>query len=206
MTYLNDDFLTVEQLKAKIFEAAASDSALTRQKIAEMMWNERLSLDDVDEVIIWMHDIGIRVPPYFDEEYILPDPGIIHVGEYETVQEYLDYICRIPAISAAGERALAELIREGDDKARDELINASLRLTVFISKQYRRRGIEMIDLIQEGNIALIKAADRYQGGLPMRFLDYACWHIHYIIGMEFQRRERPPRVTAQMSEMLEKTG
>ena len=63
----------------------------------------------------------------------------------------------------------------------------------------------MTDLIQLGNIALLKAVDRYQSSLPMRFIDYACWHIHYIICNEIQHMVSRPRITPQMREMLDKT-
>ena len=95
----------------------------------------------------------------------------------ESLQKYLQEISRIPLLSPDEEVALAERIRKGDMEARDRLVCANLRFVVSVAKQYQNQGLSLADLIDEGNIGLIKAATKFNETLGFKFISYAVWWI-----------------------------
>jgi len=97
------------------------------------------------------------------------------------VEKYLNDISRIPLITHDREIELAKLIREGDKSALDELIRSNLRFVVSVSKQYQNRGVDLIDLINEGNLGLIKAAQRFDETRGFKFISYAVWWVRQSI-------------------------
>jgi RNA polymerase primary sigma factor len=90
---------------------------------------------------------------------------------------YLREIQEVPLLTADEEKALARRIREGDLEARERMIRANLRLVVSIAKQYSNRGLSLTDLIEEGNLGLLKAVERFDPGLEYRFSTYGAWWI-----------------------------
>ena len=99
----------------------------------------------------------------------------------ESLQKYLQEISRIPLLSPDEEVALAERIRKGDMEARDRLVCANLRFVVSVAKQYQNQGLSLADLIDEGNIGLIKAATKFNETLGFKFISYAVWWIRQTI-------------------------
>ena len=98
----------------------------------------------------------------------------------ESLDKYLVEISRIPMISAEEEVELAQTIRAGGrkaDKAREKLVSANLRFVVSVAKQYQHQGLPLTDLINEGNIGLITAADRFDDTRGFKFISYAIWWI-----------------------------
>ena len=98
----------------------------------------------------------------------------------ESLDKYLVEISRIPMISAEEEVELAQTIRAGGrkaDKAREKLVTANLRFVVSVAKQYQHQGLPLTDLINEGNIGLITAADRFDDTRGFKFISYAIWWI-----------------------------
>jgi RNA polymerase primary sigma factor len=96
---------------------------------------------------------------------------------------YLRDINAVPLLSADDERELAIKIKQGDQRARQELIRANLRLVVFISKRYLGRGVAFEDLIEEGNLGLMRAVEKFDPGLGKRFATYATWWIKQHVRM-----------------------
>ena len=94
---------------------------------------------------------------------------------------YLKEISRQPLISSEEEIRLAKLIKEGDKNALSKLINSNLRFVVSVAKQYQNQGISLIDLINEGNIGLIKAAEKFDETRGFKFISYAVWWIRQSI-------------------------
>ena len=94
---------------------------------------------------------------------------------------YLDQINKIPLLSREDEDRLARLARDGDDEAKSILIKSNLRFVVSIAKKYQTSGISLLDLINEGNMGLIKAADRFDPDRGFHFISYAVWWIRQAI-------------------------
>lgn len=95
----------------------------------------------------------------------------------KTVDGYLRDISRIPMITTEEETELASRIQRGDESARQELVQANLRFVVSVAKQYQGRGLELSDLINEGNLGLMKAASRFDPTRGFKFISYAVWWI-----------------------------
>lgn len=101
--------------------------------------------------------------------------------ESESLEKYLQEIGKVDMISAEEEVQLAELIKLGDQKALDKLTKANLRFVVSVAKQYQNQGLTLPDLINEGNLGLIKAAQRFDETRGFKFISYAVWWIRQSI-------------------------
>jgi len=101
--------------------------------------------------------------------------------EQGTLSLYLRELRKIPLLSSEEEQACARLAAQGDRKARQRLVQANLRFVVLIAKRYRNRGVPLDDLINEGNIGLIQAAERFDPERGIRFVSYAIWWIRQAI-------------------------
>ena len=101
--------------------------------------------------------------------------------ENKSLDKYLNEISKVPMIDAQEEVELARRIREGDQAALEKLVNANLRFVVSVSKQYQNQGLSLGDLINEGNMGLIKAARRFDETRGFKFISYAVWWIRQSI-------------------------
>jgi len=102
-------------------------------------------------------------------------------GEQSTMGLYLRELRRIPQLSREEEQAFAALAAQGDRKARQHLIQANLRFVILVAKRYRNRGVPLEDLVNEGNIGLIHAAEWFDPDRGVRFVSYAVWWIRQAI-------------------------
>lgn len=114
----------------------------------------------------------------------------------DTVRDYLNEIGRIPLLSIEEEKELATKAQSGDKKAREKLINANLRLVVSVAKRYLGNGQPFQDLIQEGNIGLMQAVEKYNPNLGFRFSTYATWWIRQHITRSLSNNSRNIRIPA----------
>ncbi|MBS1760887.1 MAG: RNA polymerase sigma factor RpoD/SigA [Bacteroidetes bacterium] len=101
--------------------------------------------------------------------------------ESQSLEKYLQEIAKVDLISAEEEARLATLIKQGDQKALDKLTRANLRFVVSVAKQYQNQGMSLPDLINEGNVGLIKAAHRFDETRGFKFISYAVWWIRQSI-------------------------
>lgn len=99
----------------------------------------------------------------------------------DTVSTYLEEIGRYPLMSRADESALSTRIRAGDTAAVNELVCANLRFVVVVAKKYQNRGLSLADLIEEGNVGLIRAAERFDESHGVKFISYAVWWVRQSI-------------------------
>lgn len=122
----------------------------------------------------------------------------------DPVRTYLKEIGRIPLLTFEEEVDLAKRIEEGDERAKDQLTEANLRLVVSIAKRYVGRGMQFLDLIQEGNMGLIKAVDKFEHKKGFKFSTYATWWIRQAITRAIADQARTIRIPVHMVETINK--
>src|SRR5215475_11870110 len=121
------------------------------------------------------------------------------------LQLYLNQINRAPLLTAEREKELARrIIRENDPGARDEMVRSNLRLVVNLAKNYTNRGLALQDLIEEGNIGLLKAVEGFNPEMNIRFSTYASWWIKQAIKRALINAVQPIHVPAYMVELIAK--
>ena len=132
----------------------------------------------------------------------------IHIPESINLEDhvrlYLKEITRTPLLTADEEADLAKRIENGDKEAKDRLIEANLRLVVSIAKRYAGKNMQFLDLIQEGNIGLIKAAEKFDYRRGFKFSTYATWWIRQSITRAISDKSRTIRVPVHVSENIQK--
>ncbi|MFA5773066.1 MAG: RNA polymerase sigma factor RpoD/SigA [Candidatus Paceibacterota bacterium] len=121
-----------------------------------------------------------------------------------SLDKYLQEIAREEMISPEEELELAQRIREGDKKALEKLVLANLRFVVSVSKQYQNQGLLLPDLINEGNIGLIKAAERFDETMGFKFISYAVWYIRQSILQAISEQARMVRIPINQTSLLSK--
>jgi RNA polymerase primary sigma factor len=123
-------------------------------------------------------------------------------GDDDPVGSYLREIGRVALLTQAQEISLARRVERGDGSAREQLIGANLRLVVSVAKRYTGRGVLFLDLIQEGNIGLMKAVEKYDWRRGYRFSTYATWWIRQSISRSLADQGRTIRVPVHMVETI----
>ena len=124
----------------------------------------------------------------------------------DAVRRYLNEIGRIPLLKAKDEVRLAKAIERGDERARQQLINSNLRLVVSVAKKYTGHSIPLIDLIQEGNGGLMRAAEKFDWRRGFKFSTYATWWIRQAITRSIAEQSRTIRLPVHTHEKLAKSA
>jgi len=122
----------------------------------------------------------------------------------EALKTYLKEIRKIPLLTAAEEVDLAKLIKKGDEQARKKMIRSNLRLVINIAKRYMYFSIPFLDLIEEGNLGLMKAVERFDHKKGFRFSTYAAWWIRQSITRSISEQGKIIRVPVYMNELISK--
>ncbi len=120
----------------------------------------------------------------------------------DSVQSYLKEIATVSLLSAADEVRLAKLIERGDQRAKEALIEANLRLVVSIAKRHAGRGLTLLDLIQEGNLGLIRAVEKFDWRKGFKFSTYATWWIRQAISRAITDQGRAIRIPVHMADVM----
>lgn len=120
------------------------------------------------------------------------------------LKKYLDEIKDTKPLSKEEETELAQRIHNGDEKAKQELIEANLKFVVFVAKNYQHRGLDLEDLINEGNIGLVKAAEKFDGTKGYKFISYAVWWIREYILQAIAKDGRTIRLPRNQIELIGK--
>lgn len=136
-------------------------------------------------------------------DYLLEQEGI---ATDDPVRLYLKEIGKVPLLTTDREKELAELMMAGDEKAKNELVEANLRLVVSIAKRYVGRGMYFLDLIQEGNLGLMKAVEKFDHTKGYKFSTYATWWIRQAITRAIADQARTIRIPVHMVETIHKVS
>ncbi|MFE8703195.1 RNA polymerase sigma factor RpoD [Cytobacillus sp. FJAT-54145] len=213
-----DSDLTLEQVKDQLTEIGKKTGVLAYDDIAERLSNFELDSDQMDEFYEFLGDQGVELvgdnedsDPNIqelakgEEEFDLNDlsvpPG---VKINDPVRMYLKEIGRVDLLSAEEEISLAKRIEDGDEEAKRRLAEANLRLVVSIAKRYVGRGMLFLDLIQEGNMGLIKAVEKFDYRKGYKFSTYATWWIRQAITRAIADQARTIRIPVHMVETINK--
>jgi RNA polymerase sigma factor (sigma-70 family) len=122
----------------------------------------------------------------------------------DLLKYYLKDVKNYPLLTAQEEKELTKKMREGDNKARSKLIESNLRLVIKIAKKYQGQGLELVDLIEEGNIGLIKAVDKFEPDINCRFSTYATWWIKQAVERAIINQTRVIRLPVHISDDIKK--
>ena len=192
--YFKDQPLDAEQMD-KIFdflEASGVDVLrITEDSADDLMLDDDMDIDGLDdEEEVELDKIDLSVP----EGVSIEDP----------VRMYLKEIGKVPLLSAEEEIELAKKMEQGDENAKKRLAEANLRLVVSIAKRYVGRGMLFLDLIQEGNLGLIKAVEKFDYRKGYKFSTYATWWIRQAITRAIADQARTIRIPVHMVETINK--
>ncbi len=186
---------------------------LTSDDIRSTLPDLEAEPDQIPRVFAAFQDLGIEVTDgeedfeetaEIDDERISSIEMVDSVSLVDPVRIYLKEIGRVALLKAEEEVALAKAIEAGDEEARDRLAEANLRLVVSIAKKYNGRGISFPDLIQEGNLGLLRAVEKFDYHRGYKFSTYAYWWIRQAITRAIADRARTIRIPVHMIEMLNK--
>lgn len=198
---------------AKMLAGRARRHVLTPEQVSRAMEEQDFDPAGLDELYAALEMRGVQVAeeetelPLLDEEQIgkleheLSAEG---VALDDPVKTYLKEIGRVPLLSAEEEAALARAAQAGDEDARRRLSEANLRLVVSVAKRYAGRGLPFLDLIQEGNLGLIKAVEKFDSTKGFKFSTYATWWIRQAITRAIADQARTIRIPVHMVETINK--
>ena len=189
--FFTDMELSTDQME-KVFDYLEANNIDVLRISGDADDDVDMDLDDIisDEEEVDMENIDLSVP----EGVSIEDP----------VRMYLKEIGKVPLLSAEREIELAKRMEEGDEDAKKELAEANLRLVVSIAKRYVGRGMLFLDLIQEGNLGLIKAVEKFDYHKGYKFSTYATWWIRQAITRAIADQARTIRIPVHMVETINK--
>ena len=205
-----DPTLTLEDVKKQLLEKGKKEGHLSHEEIAEKLQNFEMDSDQMDEFFDQLNDNDINLVNEKDssdtDEKLNPHdlsapPG---VKINDPVRMYLKEIGRVNLLNAQEEIELAKRIEQGDEVAKARLAEANLRLVVSIAKRYVGRGMLFLDLIQEGNMGLIKAVEKFDFSKGFKFSTYATWWIRQAITRAIADQARTIRIPVNMVETINK--
>lgn len=227
---MSDEDLKVESVK-NLIQIGKQKGTLSYKEIMDALQGIELTADQIDEIYEQLGSMGIDVGPEpedvddsddsdgragglakvagnsaeEDDDEVEVDLSVPEgVGIDDPVRMYLKEIGRVPLLNAEEEIELAIRMQAGDDGAKRRLAEANLRLVVSIAKRYVGRGMLFLDLIQEGNLGLIKAVEKFDHTKGFKFSTYATWWIRQAITRAIADQARTIRIPVHMVETINK--
>ncbi|MCH7321087.1 MULTISPECIES: RNA polymerase sigma factor RpoD [Solibacillus] len=210
--------VSLEQIKKQLLAKAKSVGEISMKEISDTLAFFELENEEIfnfaDE--IEKSDVTVEGKEEFEEEALSKQESSEEVFDLndlsvppgvkinDPVRMYLKEIGRVDLLSAEEEIRLAERIEQGDEEARKRLAEANLRLVVSIAKRYVGRGMLFLDLIQEGNMGLIKAVEKFDHRKGFKFSTYATWWIRQAITRAIADQARTIRIPVHMVETINK--
>ena len=210
-----EEIKTMEQRKERLIKLGKKQGYITYEQLASELKGLEVDSDSLDDLYNSLIAEGIDIVSEDGNE----DPNGEEITEHTKTEEltmskdvkindpvrmYLKEIGKISLLSLAEETELSERIANGDEEAKNRLAESNLRLVVSIAKRYVGRGMAFLDLIQEGNIGLMKAVEKFDPGKGYKFSTYATWWIRQAITRAIADQARTIRVPVHMVETINK--
>ena len=206
-----DEIKTFDTRKEELVKIGKEKGFVTYEELANALKGLDLDADSLDDLYNAFSENDIQIvseneKDNFDDEKILLDDNTLtkDLNINDPVRMYLKEIGQIKLLSLEEEGILADRIEQGDEEAKNILAEANLRLVVSIAKRYVGRGMLFLDLIQEGNIGLMKAVDKFDVSKGYKFSTYATWWIRQAITRAIADQARTIRVPVHMVETINK--
>lgn len=209
-----EEIKTIEERKNKLIESGKKKGYVTYEEMAGELKGLEVDSDTLDDLYNALVENGIEIiSETADNNNDAEDPSSLVVEDLtmskdikinDPVRMYLKEIGRINLLTTDEEFEYARLAEEGDEYAKKMLAESNLRLVVSIAKRYVGRGMQFLDLIQEGNLGLIKAVEKYDYRKGFKFSTYATWWIRQAITRAIADQARTIRIPVHMVETINK--
>ena len=203
-----------KEILKDLIEQGKREGKLSTRDINDALEELDFDAEQVDKIYSTLENQNIEIiedlPSETEEELTLPkeylelEAGATVEGIDDPVKVYLKEIGTVPLLSPDEEKDLTMRMADGDTYARDRLVEANLRLVVSIAKRYVGRGMHLLDLIQEGNLGLIKAVEKFDYTKGFKFSTYATWWIRQAITRAIADQARTIRIPVHMVETINK--
>ncbi|MBR5949378.1 MAG: RNA polymerase sigma factor RpoD [Clostridia bacterium] len=199
----------------ELIERGKDKGELTYKEVIDTLGGDLLELDveQMEDVYDRFEDANIDVVEEVDPVEIAADETVEITAKMaasegisidDPVRMYLKDIGKVPLLSEPEEKEIAQRMADGDEEAKQQLTEANLRLVVSVAKRYVGRGMQFLDLIQEGNLGLIKAVDKFDYQKGYKFSTYATWWIRQAITRAIADQARTIRIPVHMVETINK--
>ena len=204
------DILRETLINKIVASASATGNKISYRVVMDSIESTDLDLDEAELIIDELERLKINVTPDINdtdedtEDAAKEEESNETVNVDDPVRMYLKEIGKVDLLTAKEERELAMAMEQGDMSAKDHLCEANLRLVVSIAKRYTGRGMQFLDLIQEGNLGLIKAVDKFDYTKGFKFSTYATWWIRQAITRAIADQARTIRIPVHMVETINK--
>jgi RNA polymerase primary sigma factor len=212
--------LSVEDQRKNLLEKAKKDGHVEQRSILAIYPDVPENAEAVDSLYTELADASIEITTTEADDTVLADEWAAEDSDEEianaaavyldddiaddSVRLYLREIGKIPLLSADEELALAQRVVAGDIDAKDKMAEANMRLVVSIAKRYVGRGLDLLDLIQEGNTGLLRAVEKFDPDKGFKFSTYATWWIRQAITRAIADQARTIRIPVHMVETINK--
>jgi RNA polymerase primary sigma factor len=196
------DLLETDDAKA-LLEAGRENGQLNADEIAVALDELDLDAAQIDDFYHALEELHIEVVTGQEDEDEAPVEEPREVST-DALQLFLKDIGKVDLLTAAQEVELAKRIERGDHSAKQEMVEANLRLVVSIAKKYRNQGLPFLDLIQEGTIGLVRAAEKFDYRKGFKFSTYATWWIRQAVARALADKARTIRMPVHVVEKLNK--
>jgi RNA polymerase primary sigma factor len=206
-------------IKEKLVEKGKKDGKLEQKEIFKQIPDLPTNIDVLEALYAEMTEAGIELiaeeeptKDDFSDEWVAEDDEEIEIDANaylddvadDSVRLYLREIGKIPLLTAEEELELAHKVVAGDKRAKDKMAEANMRLVVSIAKRYVGRGLDLLDLIQEGNTGLLRAVEKFDPDKGFKFSTYATWWIRQAITRAIADQARTIRIPVHMVETINK--
>jgi RNA polymerase primary sigma factor len=191
----------------RLIEKGKKSGSITEKEILDELQEIDLTPDQIDKIYETLEGLNIEIMGDLEEEEEETEVDLSipeGVAIDDPVRMYLKEIGKVPLLTSDQEVALAKRIEAGDEEAAKQLAEANLRLVVSIAKRYVGRGMLFLDLIQEGNLGLIKAVEKFDFTKGFKFSTYATWWIRQAITRAIADQARTIRIPVHMVETINK--
>lgn len=203
------------KIKQTLFTQAKKLHYLTNEEILNQIPEPEKYINEVDDIFEYLFERGVDVFDKVESKELIESEKdklssaellslLVQKGNVDSVRMYLKEIGKIDLLTFDEEVSLAKAIEKGSESAREQLINANLRLVVSIAKKYIGRGLTFLDLVQEGNQGLMRAVEKFDWKRGFKFSTYATWWIRQAITRAIADQAKTIRIPVHMVETINK--